>query len=92
MAIGVSLLAMALFAMGLTTVQPAINRRPLTAQAAPSVWVLSDTHFIAPSLHDGGQAWRDIQATAAGKELRYQPWRFARWCTRRRPPSPNPRR
>lgn len=73
LAIGVSLLAMALFAMGLTAVQPAINRRPLTAQVAPSVWVLSDTHFIAPSLHDGGRAWRDIQATAAGKELRYQP-------------------
>lgn len=35
-------------------------------------FILSDTHFLAPELHDDGEAFSFIKRTAAGKDLDYQ--------------------
>lgn len=35
-------------------------------------WVISDTHLIADSLHDNGQAFSRMQKTSQGKDLYYQ--------------------
>ncbi|WP_461214580.1 metallophosphoesterase [Lacticaseibacillus sp. GG6-2] len=66
-----SLLAMAFFAGTLTHYYPqATDHEPqLTSARQPTLWVTSDTHFIAPSLHDQKQAWQNIEGTAAGKDL-----------------------
>lgn len=37
-----------------------------------SFWVISDTHLIADSLHDDGQAFSQMQKTSQGKDLYYQ--------------------
>jgi predicted phosphodiesterase len=37
-----------------------------------SFWVISDTHLIADSLHDHGQAFSQMQKTSQGKDLYYQ--------------------
>lgn len=37
-----------------------------------SFWVISDTHLIADSLHDQGQAFSQMQKTSQGKDLYYQ--------------------
>jgi len=50
--------------------QPA---KALTTSQTPKLWVLSDPHFIAPSLHDEGKAYTEIKQTAAGKDMDYQP-------------------
>ncbi len=36
------------------------------------IWLISDPHLIAASLHDDGPAFQRMQATAAGKDLKYQ--------------------
>lgn len=43
----------------------------LTTNQTPKIWVLSDTHFIADSLHDNGQKFKYMEATAASKDLKY---------------------
>lgn len=60
-----------LLALGLTTTQAADH--DLTNNTKPSFWVLSDPHFIAPSLHDQQAAFKQITQTAAGKDLTDQP-------------------
>lgn len=70
-----SLLAMLAFATGLHHYYPlqASGEPQLTQNTKPVLWVTSDTHFIAPSLHDNKQAFQWIQGSAAGKDLTDQP-------------------
>lgn len=35
-------------------------------------WIMTDPHYLSPSLHDEGKAFQFIEETAAGKDLRYQ--------------------
>lgn len=44
----------------------------ITEKANTEFWVITDTHLIADSLHDEGQAFRHIQNTSQGKDLVYQ--------------------
>lgn len=44
----------------------------LTQNKKTSFWVISDTHLIADSLHDHGQAFSQMQKTSQGKDLYYQ--------------------
>ena len=44
----------------------------ITEKANTEFWVITDTHLIADSLHDDGQAFRHIQNTSQGKDLVYQ--------------------
>lgn len=44
----------------------------LTQDKKTSFWVISDTHLIADSLHDHGQAFSQMQKTSQGKDLYYQ--------------------
>lgn len=44
----------------------------LTQDKKTSFWVISDTHLIADSLHDQGQAFSQMQKTSQGKDLYYQ--------------------
>lgn len=44
----------------------------LTQDKKTSFWVISDTHLIADSLHDDGQAFSKMQKTSQGKDLYYQ--------------------
>lgn len=73
--IGGALLALVLLAWGLTAAvpQPAQAAKTLTSSRTPTFWVLSDDHFIAPALHDNRTAFREIQQSAAGKDMKYQP-------------------
>lgn len=68
----VALFGMFLLALGLTQIHPD-HQTPLTDDAHPRIWVLSDTHFIAPSLHDERSAYTQIKRSAAGKDMDYQP-------------------
>lgn len=69
-----SLLTMLIFAIALTVAYPKQRGgHQLTDSPTTSIWVLSDTHFIAPSLHDNGRAFKKINQTTAGKDLYYQP-------------------
>lgn len=45
--------------------------KAITTSSEPKIWVLSDTHFIADSLHDEGKRFRYMEATAASKDLKY---------------------
>ncbi|MFD0896858.1 metallophosphoesterase [Loigolactobacillus binensis] len=63
-----------LLLLGLLTKTQADDRTTyLTQSTHPSFWVLSDPHFIAPSLHDKRTAFKQIIKTAAGKDLTDQP-------------------
>ncbi len=75
LAILISMLAMLLFASTLVHYYPqATDHAPqLTTTSHPVLWVTSDTHFIAPSLHDQHRAWQNIEGTAAGKDMDDQP-------------------
>lgn len=44
----------------------------ITNQEETNFWLITDPHFIAPSLHDDGEAFQFIKSTAAGKDLEYQ--------------------
>lgn len=44
----------------------------ITNKANTEFWVITDTHLIADSLHDDGQAFQRIQDTSQGKDLVYQ--------------------
>ncbi len=44
----------------------------LTQDKKTIFWVISDTHLIADSLHDHGQAFSQMQKTSQGKDLYYQ--------------------
>ena len=44
----------------------------ITKNDATKFWVISDTHLIADSLHDNGQAFSQMQKTSQGKDLYYQ--------------------
>ncbi|MGQ7393222.1 metallophosphoesterase [Streptococcus suis] len=35
------------------------------------IWIISDLHYLSPTLFDSGEAFSYIEKTAAGKELRY---------------------
>ncbi|MER0122136.1 metallophosphoesterase [Streptococcus sp. ZJ93] len=35
------------------------------------IWLVTDIHYLSPSLHDNGKAFSYIQNTAAGKDIRY---------------------
>lgn len=38
---------------------------------AQDIWLITDIHYLSPSLHDDGKAFSYIQNTAAGKDVRY---------------------
>lgn len=44
----------------------------ITHNLNPEIWVISDPHLIASSLHDNGQAFSRMQKTSQGKDLYYQ--------------------
>lgn len=44
----------------------------ITKELNTEFWVISDTHLIADSLHDEGQAFSRMQKTSQGKDLYYQ--------------------
>ena len=44
----------------------------LTKELNTEVWVISDTHLIADSIHDNRQAFSLMQKTSQGKDLYYQ--------------------
>lgn len=44
----------------------------ITKDLNTEFWVISDTHLIADSLHDEGQAFSRMQKTSQGKDLYYQ--------------------
>lgn len=44
----------------------------ITNDLNSEIWVISDTHLIADSLHDNGQAFSRMQKTSQGKDLYYQ--------------------
>lgn len=44
----------------------------ITSNLNTEAWVISDTHLIADSLHDNGQAFSRMQKTSQGKDLYYQ--------------------
>lgn len=44
----------------------------ITNELNTEIWVISDTHLIADSLHDNGQAFSQMQKTSQGKDLYYQ--------------------
>lgn len=44
----------------------------ITEDLNTEFWVISDTHLIADSLHDNGQAFSRMQKTSQGKDLYYQ--------------------
>ena len=43
----------------------------ITSKKKPILWLLSDTHLIADSLHDDGLAFQHMRNTSAGKDLDY---------------------
>ena len=60
----------------------------LTQDKKTSFWVISDTHLIADSLHDHGQAFSQMQKTSQGKDLYYQETAlsaFARMAQKKKP-------
>ena len=67
-----ALFLMLIFAIVLGQIHPDRDR-PLTNSSQATIWVLSDTHFIAPSLHDEKTAYTQIKRSAAGKDMDYQP-------------------
>lgn len=44
----------------------------ITENLNTEFWVISDTHLIADSIHDNGQAFSRMQKTSQGKDLYYQ--------------------
>lgn len=52
----------------------------ITNDLNPEIWVISDTHLIADSMHDNGQAFSRMQKTSQGKDLYYQETALAAFC------------
>lgn len=52
----------------------------ITDRLNDEFWVITDTHLIADSLHDGGEAFRNIQKTSQGKDLDYQEIALRAFC------------
>lgn len=60
----------------------------ITEDLNTEFWVISDTHLIAKSLHDKGQAFSQMQKTSQGKDLYYQETAltaFMRMAQRKKP-------
>lgn len=53
------------------------NATQLTQNKNIKIAVLSDTHVLAPTLHDNGTAWQNYQQTSAGVDVRYSAQIFA---------------
>lgn len=43
----------------------------VTLTKEDQIWIISDLHYLSPTLFDSGEAFSYIEKTAAGKELRY---------------------
>ncbi|CCI87820.1 metallophosphoesterase [Lactobacillus gigeriorum] len=52
----------------------------ITSDLNTEIWVISDTHLIADSLHDNGQAFSRMQKTSQGKDLYYQETALSTFC------------
>ena len=52
----------------------------ITSDLNTEIWVISDTHLIADSLHDNGQAFSRMQKTSQGKDLYYQETALRAFC------------
>lgn len=52
-----------------------LKRDPLvpteTLTKTDSIWIITDIHYLSPSLSDNGENFDYIKKTAAGKELDY---------------------
>ncbi|WP_225418454.1 metallophosphoesterase [Lacticaseibacillus daqingensis] len=68
-----ALLVLTATAWGLSQAAPHAPVHQLTQADKTDFWVLSDTHFIDPALHDQKQAFTAIKQSTAGKDLDYQP-------------------
>ena len=55
-----------------STLETEVAAKPLFQNEQLSFWLITDPHYIDEQLHDSGDAFQRIQATAAGKDLRYQ--------------------
>lgn len=69
------LVLLTVIAAGLTVAVPHRPEasRELTTSNTPVLWVLSDSHFITPQLHDQGEAFTEIKQSTAGKDIQHQP-------------------
>ncbi len=47
------------------------KKAPSTSKAEPEIWVISDNHFFAKSLHDDGEAFEKFNKTTVGKDILY---------------------
>ena len=52
----------------------------ITSDLNTEIWVISDTHLIADSLHDNGQAFSRMQKTSQGKDLYHQETALSAFC------------
>lgn len=77
---GISLLLLiviliAVFSMGQSTESTELKRTPLVPNDGisknDSIWIITDVHYLSPSLSDNGENFTYIKQTAAGKELNY---------------------
>lgn len=61
-----SIIVLSFVFFGKHTAEPAI-----TLNASDEIWVITDPHYLSPSLQDNGVAFQKMQATSAGKDLIY---------------------
>ncbi|MFL2099352.1 metallophosphoesterase [Desemzia sp. FAM 24101] len=63
------------FGMGQSIESTELKRDPLMPTEAisktDSIWIITDVHYLSPSLFDNGENFDYIQQTSAGKELDY---------------------
>ncbi|WEV70168.1 metallophosphoesterase [Lactobacillus sp. ESL0785] len=52
----------------------------ITPKLNPEIWIITDTHLIADSLHDDGAAFIRMQNTSQGKDLFYQETALRAFC------------
>lgn len=61
--------------MGESTKSTELKRNPFVPTEAisktDSIWIITDTHYLSPSLSDNGENFDYIKETSAGKELNY---------------------
>ena len=61
-----SIIVLSFVFFGKQTAEPAI-----TLNASDEIWVITDPHYLSPSLQDNEVAFQKMQATSAGKDLIY---------------------
>lgn len=65
------LLLSILLILNFTTQQQVVAYPNRNLTKEDQIWIISDLHYLSPTLFDTGEAFSYIEKTAAGKELRY---------------------